>query len=224
MAYKPPVIPKLTPLSTATPNSLIFEEVPTNYDDALTYMEFLLAVLKKVNSMVESVNTVIDSIDGMAEEVERVTARLDVINDLISEITATISIMQADIANNYHLIENLQNNAQDLQNQINALPEYILAIVDQKDTAVKVFLQNQINDISDRIDGLNASNLYGFDPASGLRQPIQEIINSLYDVIRVNALTAVEYDNLELSAQDYDNEELTAYNYDFNARLLLDNA
>jgi hypothetical protein len=58
-------------------------------------------------------------------------------------------------------------------------------------------------------------------PFSGQLDNITNIINELAGGQRVNALTALEYDNLELTASAYDNYKLTAYDYDWNGKQLL---
>ena len=60
-----------------------------------------------------------------------------------------------------------------------------------------------------------------FDPTTGLKSPLQVVIDNLYNLGRTDALTATEYDALELTATDYDAYELTAYSYDQNGKTLL---
>ena len=61
---------------------------------------------------------------------------------------------------------------------------------------------------------------YMMDPFTGEFVPVQKVIYSLAELHR-NALTATEYDALELDADTYDAKELTAYDYDWNGYALL---
>ena len=52
------------------------------------------------------------------------------------------------------------------------------------------------------------------NPLTGNKQPIQQVLNYMADLLRSESLTAQEYDQALLTAQDYDNLQLTAYVYD----------
>lgn len=56
---------------------------------------------------------------------------------------------------------------------------------------------------------------YMFNPLTGLLTPVKEVVIDLFNYHRQSALTAQEYDNLELTAISFDDKQLTAYNYDF---------
>lgn len=59
----------------------------------------------------------------------------------------------------------------------------------------------------------SSSQWFMISPFTGERTPIPEVINALFDLHRT-ALTAQEYDALELTASAYDALDLTAYDYD----------
>lgn len=96
-------------------------------------------------------------------------------------------------------------------------------------------LQNNIeitlNDFNNRINYLDnkldttlenlPSLIFMTSPFTGEKENIVDIIDELASTQRVNALTSLEYDNLELTALEYDNYELTAYDYDWNGKNLL---
>ena len=76
-----------------------------------------------------------------------------------------------------------------------------------------------------RIDEVSVGDIELFDPTTGTINPIQTVINNLYNVGRTDALTATEYDTLDdgvpLRAMTYDAYLLTAFQYDQNAKSLL---
>ena len=59
------------------------------------------------------------------------------------------------------------------------------------------------------------------DPTDGKLESVQIALNHMWDAMRENALTAQEYDNLELTATAYDAYNLTAVAYDRAGKLLL---
>lgn len=64
-------------------------------------------------------------------------------------------------------------------------------------------------------------DLYMFNPFTGNVDPLKSVIMSLVGLHRDDALTAEEYDLLDLDADSYDAYEITAYDYDFSAKTIL---
>lgn len=58
------------------------------------------------------------------------------------------------------------------------------------------------------------SNVYVISPVDGRLLDIQSVLNDMYDVLRYGALTAAQYDTLQLTADTYDSKRLTAFRYD----------
>lgn len=185
---------------TAPPNSL-FQGITTNYQDNLTYAEFLLGVLKKLNEMIDTVNEHSEFIDNYAGQIEEMQAELAQFRadwakyqrDLEASITAQITAFKREVYG-------------ELTAQITQLRSY----VDVQDTALK-----------DYIDQVALGQIVLYDPTTGTEQPLQTVINNLYDQSRENAITATEYDGLELTATYYDGLDIKAYEYDTSAKSLL---
>ena len=64
-------------------------------------------------------------------------------------------------------------------------------------------------------------DLYMFNPFTGLIDSLKNVIMSLVGLHRDNALTAEEYDLLDLDADAYDAYEVSAYDYDFSGKTIL---
>lgn len=64
-------------------------------------------------------------------------------------------------------------------------------------------------------------DLYMIDPFTGNYVPLKDVIMSLVGLHRGDALTASEYDALDIDATTYDAYDLTAYDYDFSGKTLL---
>lgn len=54
-----------------------------------------------------------------------------------------------------------------------------------------------------------------------MQDNLNDTLNDIYSSTRIGALTAQEYDELELTASNYDNRELTATEYDSEGKELL---
>lgn len=75
--------------------------------------------------------------------------------------------------------------------------------------------------IERELDNVKLSGCYMTDPWTGQVVKISEVVNKIIATTNTGALTAGEYDALELTASAYDNKELTAYEYDWLGKTLL---
>lgn len=150
--------------------------------------------------------------------------------EVLTEEQIKIMIDQAIAMNNIKI-------AQDLQ-----------AIYDQITTEYQSYVQGRINQLTTYIDNQDAhynelavgyanaayasAQQYTDDkilnytmminPITGQYEDVRVVVTDIVTYFHTeNALTAGEYDALELTAEDYDNEELTAYDYDFNGKVRL---
>lgn len=192
---------KIPPIDiTAPPNSL-FQGITTNYQDNLTYAEFLLGVLKKLNEMVATINEHSEFIDNYAGEIEKIQAELALFR-------AEWKQYKIDINNS-------------ITAQMDALKREVYAELYGQISQMRAYVDVQDNALKDYIDQVALGQIYVYNPATGAEQPLQDVINSLFDVSREDALTATEYDALELTATYYDGQDISAYDYDTAGRTLL---
>lgn len=187
-------------ITIATPPSRLFQGISTNYLDNMTYAEFLLGILKKMNEIIAVTNTQQEFIDEfndkyqkLLEDFEQLRAEFDALEDKItSSVQAQFDAFEVEV-----------------RNLITATQNYLIAYTDSAEAR----LQAQIEAI--QIGAINV-----IDPTTGVLSPIQSVINNLAGS-SADALTANEYDALSLTATAYDNYDITAYDYDFKGKALL---
>lgn len=186
--------PKIPPIG-------FFEPISVDPKDMMTDVEFLLGVLKKLNQVILQTNhntEFINEYSGKIEEIEEEIKSLQSeIQNFEKEVTDAIALQFADIK------AELQAMIASALNQANAYTD-----------AVAGRLENEIAQIA-------VGQIRVYDPTTGLYSPLQVVIDNLYGQSRSDALTATEYDALELTATAYDGYELTAYEYDSNGKSLL---
>lgn len=186
--------PKIPPIG-------FFEPISVDPKDMMTDVEFLLGVLKKLNEVIAQTNKnteFIDKYSGKIEEIETEVAALRTeMTDFETEINASITLQFAEIK-------------VELQSMIATTLTEARAYTD----AVASQLEQEIQDIS-------IGQIIILDPTTGMNSPLQIVIDNLYSAARSDALTATEYDTLELTATAYDAYELTASEYDQSAKSLL---
>ncbi len=81
-------------------------------------------------------------------------------------------------------------------------------------------IEQRVNLKLTEIENIINTNLFVYDPWTGERNSLYNIVLKLVDLHK-NALTAEEYDNLQITAEEYDAKQLSAEQYDFEAKSLL---
>lgn len=192
---------KIPPLDISTPPNSLFEGVTTNWQNNVTYAEFLLGVLKKLNEMIATVNEHSDFIDNYAGQIEEMQKEL-------AEFKQEWLQYQIDLNAN-------------ITAQINAFKREVYGELTAQLTQIRSYIDVQDQALRDYIDTVALGQIYLYNPATGEQQDLQTVINSLFDVSREDALTATEYDALELTATYYDGQDISAYDYDTAGKTLL---
>lgn len=170
---------------------------PFVYDSEESFLEMLRKFYKYLHELTEASKEMSDDIEELRTEMNNFE---DEINDEIQRIN--------DILVEYDIkIERVKN---ELYVYVNDEIAILRNYVDSEDAL-----------LDERIRQVEIGNIKVYDPSTGLYSPIQTVIDNLYDMGRSNALTATEYDALELSATEYDAYELTARDYDLNGKTLL---
>lgn len=187
-------------ITIATPPSRFFQGISTNYLDNMTYAEFLLGILKKMNEIIAVSNTQQEFIDEfnvkyqqLLKDFEQLRAEFDALED---KITASVQTQ-------------LDEFEVEVRNLITATQNYLIAYTDSAEAR----LQGQI-------EAIQVGDIKVIDPTTGVLSPIQTVINNIAGS-SADALTASEYDALNLTATAYDNYNITAYDYDFKGKALL---
>ena len=81
-----------------------------------------------------------------------------------------------------------------------------------------------VNGLNDRIDYVLEvidSRTKAYSPVSGRFVQLRDLCYELAQLMRGEALEAVEYDSIGITADEYDGKEITAYVYDWFGRLVL---
>ena len=176
---------------------LISMTTPFVYDSEESFLEMLRKFYKYLHELTEATKSMSDDIIELRTEMNTFESQ---INEEIERIN--------DILVEYDL-------------KIDRVANELRVYVDDKIINLRNYVDTQDSLLDARIKDVEIGKINVYDPTTGLYSPIQLVIDNLYDMNRSNALTATEYDALELSATDYDAYELTAREYDINGKSLL---
>ena len=186
--------PKIPPIG-------FFEPISVEPKDMMTDVEFLLGVLKKLNEVIGQTNKNTEFIDNYSGKIEEIEAEVASLRDEMTEF-------EMDVNNNIAM------KFAELKLELQAMLATALTQANAYTDARASQLEAEIQEVS-----IGAISL--FDPTTGLYSPLQVVIDNLYTLGRTDALTATEYDALDLTATAYDAYALTAYEYDNNGKSLL---
>ena len=186
--------PKIPPIG-------FFEPISVDPKDMMTDVEFLLGVLKKLNEVIEQTNK-------NTEFINEYSGKIEEIEEEIGSLKVEMQTFQEEV--NANINQQFIQLKSELQTMIAVALNQATAYTDAK----FAILENEIAEIS-------VGQISVYDPTTGLYSPLQIVIDNLYGQGRTDALTATEYDALDLTATAYDAYDLTAYEYDTNGKSLL---
>lgn len=186
--------PKVPPIS-------FFHPISVDPKDMMTDVEYLLGILKKLNETIKQVNENTEFIDSYSGKIEEIEAEIAALRQ---EMTTFEGDINASIAAQFLQIKaDLESTVAAFMTQANAYTDTVAAQLREEIRAVSV----------------GAITVY--DPSTGVLSPLQTVIDNLYGTSRDEALTATEYDALDLTATAYDAEDITAFNYDRYGKTIL---
>ena len=192
ISYQRP--PRIPPIS-------FFQPISVNPEDMMTDVEFLLGMLKKLNEVIKQTNSNTQFIDEYTGKIEEIEAEISALRNEMNDFEA--SLVQ-DIASTFASIK------LELQSMINASL-----------TQANAYTDSQIALVEQEIQNISVGNITVYDPTTGFLSPLQSVLDNIYGSSREDALTATEYDALDLTATAYDAYTLTAFDYDKYGKTLL---
>ena len=201
--------------------------LPLVYDESLTYYQQLGMFQNKINEIIDSLEQMEDAWEAYTDEQiailkEWTQGELDnlrgYIDQNVAELDAKIDAVSDGLQNDYNqkidaLEENLNNRIDsevfDLNARITQVANEIYAYIDTE-------LQKIYNDIENQLVSIRVRN-----PVTGAIDTVQGAIDSLFGLHRNDALTAAEYDALQLTCTAYEAYSITAFQYDTAGKTLL---
>ncbi len=189
--------PKIPPIG-------FFDPISVDPKDMMTDIEYLLGILKKLNEVIKQTNENTEFINNYSGKVEEIEAEIAALRE---EMTAFEQDVNTDITNRFAEI------SVQIQGMISAALIQANAYTD----AIAGQLREELRNIA-------LGQITVYDPTTGSLNDLQDTLDNMYGATREEAITATEYDALELTATAYDALEITAFNFDRYGKTLLENA
>lgn len=175
--------------------------LPLAFDESLSYLEELSAILAKLNETITQTNINTE----IAEEYER----------YLNEIKEQVGLLEYE----FNVFKEQTSN--ELNTEFQQLSTEIYGYIQNQFASINYQISLRFDEIEQQIADIIAGDIQVHDPTTGLLSPIQVVIDNIYDMNRSNAITCTEFDGIELTATEFDGTEITAFNFDTNGRELI---
>lgn len=191
------------------------------------FLAFKAQIEQEFANLEDELNAKIDQkIDELEAEINaQIDAFTAEINALIAQTNARIEQLERDVDQRITALEQEQRvqfaelTARVIA-ELNGLRDEVYDAIEEMREAVyvqsevmKAWVEGRLAEFLDNLPDYTQTIVVS--PVSGKIMTVQDALNELYDYgIRLNGLTASEYDAFELTATEYDNIGLTAFEYD----------
>ena len=193
--------------------------------DALTNYEMMCKIVAKLNELVDVTNEqsktfeylekafieLKEYVDEHVEDVKHLEEAIDIINE-------RLDVLFEQVNNNTLAIENLDSK---IDYEIQNLDRNLKDLINQNYISLKSYVDYNYNILNEKIDNIQIGLINIYDPTSGTVQPLQTVINNLYQMGNKDGLTATEFDALDLTCTAFENYQITAYEFDSSGKLIL---
>lgn len=179
----------------------IFQPTTTVFEDNLTFEEFLTGILCRLNEVIDLVNQHQEFIENYSGKIEEIEAK---VNQLYTDFNDYKVQLNQEIEQRFITIQT------QLTEQIASATSYMRAYTDAR-----------TQELQQQIDNIAIGEITVYDPSTGTIVPLQTALDNLFDSSREGAITASEYDALNMDASVYDGLEITATEYDRNGKAIL---
>lgn len=189
--------PKIPPIG-------FFDPISVDPKDMMTDVEYLLGILKKLNEVIKQTNENTEFINNYSGKIEEIEAEIENLrNEMIS--------FEEDVNTN------INTRFAEIITQLESMIAVTLVQANAYTDAVAGQLREEIRNIA-------LGQITVYDPTTGTLNGLQDTLDNMYGATREEAITATEYDALELTATVYDGYEITAFNYDRYGKTILEGA
>lgn len=195
------------------------------YDSDLGWLiDSMRDLIDEYNDILSKTNTNTANIAELTKRVRVLESSWDSLQREFEALETHINEYVFTLVNSY--FREVNSKIQRLQENINTINALIVrekrdlvSLIEATDDANRSWTMAEIQRIIDALPSYLSILVY--NPVKGAITDINECIMDLYELSRVEGLTAVEYDTLDLTASEYDSLNLTAKEYDEWAKKLL---
>lgn len=188
------------------PDTINIYSEPLVFDDSETYLEQITKVYKKLNDTIALFNQI------QLNDTEYTDSKFTELQNELHELINKTKALAQEKNNELEKILRGYNDETNgtLENRVNIK-------IDKQDNDIIIDTDKKYNELKFLIEKNNQGVI---NPCTGVLTTVQNAINSIYDMLRSNALTCSELDAILLTATAFDNKKITASQFDINNTIL----
>lgn len=176
--------------------------------DSLTEYGYIQKMIKAYNNLLVVVKEHQEFIDNYESQIAEIERQIAEVYTILEEYDSRID----------NKLEELEN---ELELKFNQLTAQVISLIDNNYNILKTYIDEQDAYLENKIDHISIDSIELRDPTTGLISNIQVVINNLFNTFNTDALTASEFDALDLTCTAFENYQITAYEFDTNGKTIL---
>lgn len=201
--------------------------LPSSFEDSMSYYEQLAwlcqyvedTLIPKVNENTEGINAVEDDMTALRAEVEEAIKDIPQLRAEFEALVVRFDETLVALQEQYEAFENEVE--QEINTKIAEVRTALMQVLDSYYQTLDDKIDREVARIDEQFETWAISNTIVFNSLRGQETTLQVYLDDLAGLNRTEAITAGEYDNLELSATEYDSKEITAHDYDYFGKTIL---
>lgn len=201
--------------------------LPTSFVDSMSYYEMLAYLCQYItNTIIPQINLNSTEINGLQEEFEALKTEVEEAIKDIPELRADFEALVVrfdetlvELQEQYDAFEDEVE--QQINTQIAEARQSIMSVVNAYFSTLNDKIDSEVAQLEDAMENWVISNTIVFNSLQGRETTLQVYLDDLAGLNRTEAITAKEYDDLELGAKEYDDKEITAHDYDYFGKTIL---
>lgn len=201
--------------------------LPTSFVDSMSYYEMLAwlcqyvseTLIPKINENSEAINGIQLEFDALREEVEQAIQEIPQLRADFEALVIRFDQTLAELQAQYEEFE--EQVEQEIDSKIATIRAQIMEVVDGYYQTLNNKIDTQVARLDNKIETFPIANTIVFNTLRGTQTTLQVYLDDLSGLNRNEAITAGEYDALELTATDYDGRQITAHDYDYLGKTIL---
>lgn len=201
--------------------------LPTSFVDSMSYYEVLAwlcqyvteTIIPKINEDSEAINALQEEFIALREEVEEAIKEIPQLRADFIELSEKFDQTLIELQAQYDAFKiEVQ---EEINTQIAQARTAIMEVVNAYFETLNDKIDDEVERIDEKFNTWAIANTIVFNTLRGTQTTLQVYLDDLSGVNRTDAITASEYDALELTATEYDAYDMSAHNYDYYAKTIL---
>lgn len=195
--------------------------LPITYTDSISPYDQMCRMAQKINEVIQALN------DVDADFQNYVDSQINELRKYVDEQNAEQSTYFTNMINNVDskyqnwintTYNNFVNETTDkftaVYAHISEVTQEIYEYVNNADDFIKGLMYNEINKLKRYIDSSIMGKILIYDPTRGYKNPLNIVIEHVYDTLRCWGYTARGFDDYGITCTEFDNKGLSALKLD----------